>query len=67
MPVSAIMYQKETLPKEEDAIKKKKRNTAELQLLSLPGVKGFGSSGKRVAAIMTEKFSKTKQITKFMD
>jgi len=33
----------------------------ELAFLNLPGIKGYGASGKQVAAIMNEKFSKNMQ------
>ena len=59
LPVDAILYNKEPQPKKEEVDKgKKKRNVAELALLNLPGIKGYGASGKHVAAIMNEKFSK---------
>jgi len=54
-----LLYHKETLPKKEELEKvKKKRNLHELQLMNLPGVKGYSASGKHVAAIINEKFSK---------
>jgi len=57
-----LLYHKEKDPKKEELEKnKKKRNLLELQLMNLPGVKGYSASGKHVAAIINEKFSKNMQ------
>jgi len=54
-----LLYHKEPLPKKEESnIKSKKKNNNELLLMNLPGVKGYSASGKHVAAIINEKFSK---------